>query len=286
MARQAGLDYFPMSTDMAEDEKIYGIMAEVSGDRPRSDKAWAARGRIDQLLSEIFSQGFALELTTAKTILVAEKLGMRRPAELDAFIGVCVRHGFFDAGLWESCRVLTSCGIQKRYAAATKRSVRSLVGPYVLEPEGIIPEIARNEPKSPEIDRNRPKSPAEEKEKEKEEWKEEERTASPSGGMAEALPCLSVPAADSSVFIDLAKGPHQTALGSIAASYAAVTGADPAPFVCGLAGRCPPSCRGGPKRADECYQLVMKALGKFDPAKGRDPWPLVKTILDQERGSR
>ncbi|RVU97021.1 hypothetical protein EII22_08800 [Coriobacteriales bacterium OH1046] len=113
----------------------------------------------------------------------------------------------------------------------------------------------------------------------------EEKTYDLAGGMASALPCLAAPAGGSSVFIDLDDKPHRTALGSIIGSYAHVGGVDPTGFVSKLRGICPGGCGGDPDRADECYGLVMRALGKYDPDKGRGPWPLVKTILEQERGT-
>ena len=282
MARQAGIEYFPMDVDMMDDDKVFDLRMRLGGGSVTSDAAFSAFARLVELLAQIYREGYFIELDARKRQRIAYTLGMAEDA-LDSFIGTCVECGIFDEGLWTGCSVLTSRGIQERYSLARKRSVRDLDGPFVLI-GGKSREISGNIGQLPDEARRVPKNPAEEKEKGKE--KEEEKTVSRSGGMAEELPCLSVPASESSVFIDLAKGPHQTALGSIAASYAAVTGMDPRPFVCGLAGRCPPSCRGGPEQADECYQLVMKALGKFDPAKGRDPWPLVKTILDQERGSR
>ena len=279
MARQAGIGYFPTDVDMLDDDKVYCLMAELGGGDAESDQAFCAYGRLMALLAEIYREGYAIQLDARKRTRIAHKLGLAEQ-ELMQFIEACVRNGLFHEGFWREFSALTSAGIQERYQQARRKTVRMLDGPFVVDDGGNCGNCREAAGNSPTI-------PAEDKEKEKEKKREEEeKTDDPTGGMAAALPCLAVPAEGPSVFIDLAKGPHQTALGSIAASYYAVTGSEPAQFACAIAGRCPPSCRGDPKRADECYRLVMKALGKFDPAKGRDPWPLVKTILDQERGSR
>ena len=283
MARQAGLDYFPMAVDMLNDDKVYGIMAAAGGGNRKSVEAWAAKGWIDELLAQIYAHGFALEMTRGATEDLAHDLGMDAEA-LEGFIGTCIRHGLFDAGLWERSRVLTSAGIQKRYAVACKRGVKSLVGPYVLaesdEGDGIIPEIARNEPKSPEMSRNRPKSSAKEKEKEKEKWKEKEEEANRTGDVASALPCLAAEAGGSGIFFDLLGGAHKTPLGAIACSLGA---ADPAKFAASVRGLCPQGCRGDPERASECYGLIMRALEKFDPAKGSNPWPITRKVITEDR---
>ena len=283
MARQAGLDYFPMAVDMLNDDKIYEIMAEAGGGDRKSTAAWAAKGWVDEILAQIYGHGFALEMTRGAMEDLAHDLGMT-PAELDEFIAMCVRHGLFDAGLWASSRVLTSQGIQKRYAIACKRGVKSLVGPWVLSEGGIIPENRRNEPKSAEIDRNAPKSAAKEKEKEKEKKKEAANLTSEMGAPA----CLSAPGEGGGVFIDLNGAAHRTAAGAIAASLAAkghgsAQGINA--FMGQLRGLCPQGCRGDPERAAECYRLSMRGIETFDPAKGRDPWPITRKIITEDRSA-
>ncbi len=285
MARQAGLDYFPMAVDMLNDDKIYEIMAEAGGGDRKSTAAWAAKGWVDEILAQIYGHGFALEMTRGAMEDLAHDLGMA-PAELEEFIAMCVRHGLFDAGLWASSRVLTSQGIQKRYAIACKRGVKSLVGPWVLSDGGIIPENRRNEPKSAEIDRNAPKSAAKEKEKEKE--KEKKKEAANLTSEMGAPACLSAPGEGGGVFIDLNGAAHRTAAGAIAASLAAkghgsAQGINA--FMGQLRGLCPQGCRGDPERAAECYRLSMRGIETFDPAKGRDPWPITRKIITEDRSA-
>lgn len=283
MARQAGLDYFPMAVDMLNDDKVYGIMAEVGGGDRKSVEAWAAKGWVDEILAQIYAHGFALEMTRGAAEDLAHGLGMDAGA-LEGFIATCIRHGLFDAGLWERCRVLTSRGIQRRYAAACKRGAKSLAGPYVLGEDGggpgIIPENRRNGPRSAEMGRDRPKSAAEEKEKEKEKWEEEEETATSAGGMASILPCLAAEREGGGIFFDLRGGAHRTAIGAVACSLGR---ADPAGFAASVKGLCPHGCRGDPERAGECYGLIMRALERFDPAKGRDPWPITRKVIAEDR---
>ena len=280
MAKQGGIGFFPTDVDMLDDDKVYCLMAELGGGDASSAQAFCAYGRLMALLSEIYREGYFIQLDARKRTRISHKLGLGEQ-ELLQFIEACVRNGLFHEGFWSEFSALTSAGIQERYQVARKKTVHTLAGPFVVDDCdgsgncGIFRESSGS----------CPKNPAEEEEKEKER-EGEEKTDNPSGVMAVALPCLAVPDGGSSVFIDLRGRPHRTALGAITDSYLASGGRDPTSFFSKLRGICPASCRGDPGHADECYQLVMRALAKFDPAKGRDPWPLVKTIIEQEREMR
>lgn len=281
MAKQGGIGFFPTDVDMLDDDKVYCLMAELGGGDAASAEAFCAYGRLMALLSEIYREGYAIQLDARKRTRIAHKMGLDEKG-LVQFIEACVRNGLFHEGFWREFSALTSSGIQERYQIARKKTVHTLTGPFVVDAGGNAVDggsggIFR------ESSGSCPKIPAEDKEKEKER-EGEEKTDSPSGEVAGALPCLAAPAEGSSVFIDTQGKPHRTALGAITGSYLAAGGRDPTGFVSRLRGLCPASCRGDPARADECYGLVMAALAKYDPAKGRDPWPLCKTILEQERG--
>lgn len=274
MAKQGGIGFFPTDVDMLDDDKVYCLMAELGGGDATSAEAYCAYGRLMALLSEIYREGYVIQLDTRKRTRIAHKMGLDEQG-LMKFIEACVRNGLFHEGFWREFSALTSSGIQERYQVARKKTVHTLTGPFVVD-GGDCGEC--REPSG-----SFPKNPAEDKEKEKER-EGEEKTGNPSGEMAGALPCLAAPAEGSSIFIDTQGKPHRTALGAITGSYIASGGTCPTGFVSRLRGLCPASCRGDPAQADECYQLVMAALAKYDPAKGRDPWPLCKTILEQERG--
>lgn len=276
MAKQGGIGFFPTDVDMLDDDKVYCLMAELGGGDASSAQAFCAYGRLMALLSEIYREGYFIQLDARKRTRIAHKMGLDEQG-LMQFIEACVRNGLFHEGFWREFSALTSAGIQERYQIARKKTVHTLDGPFVV--------VVGNCGNFREPSGNCPKNPAEDKEKEKEKKREEEeKTEDVSGGMAEALPCLAAPAEGSSVFIDTRGKPHRTALGAIADSYLAAGGRDPTAFLSRLRGLCPASCRGDPAHADECYGLIMAALAKYDPAKGRDPWPLCKTILEQERG--
>lgn len=275
MARKAGLEYYPRAVDMLSDDKIFEFMMLAGDGDDRSDAAFAAMGRLDELFAQIYIESYYIVLDERKRARLAHHLGLSRES-FDSFVGTCVSCDLFDRGLYESSSVLTSRGLQERYLNGKKLSRSKAVGDWWL-----ISDILGD---SRNFSGNRPKSSAEDKEKKKEREEEEKKTDNPAGEVSAALPCLAVPGEGSSVFIDLKGKPHKTALGAITDSYLASGGRDPTSFAKKLRGLCPASCRGDPGHADECFQLAMRALAKFDPAKGRDPWPLAKTIIEQERG--
>ena len=131
---------------------------------------------------------------------------------------------------------------------------------------------------------NSPKNAAEDKEKEKGKGKEEEEEDG--GGDVAAsmpLPCMAVPE-EGRVCIDLNGGPHQTMLGCVLDGYRQAGGkGTPEQYCAKVSGLCPPSCRGAPDRAGACFDLIMQALKTYDPRKTRDPWPLTRTILENDR---
>lgn len=286
-----GIGYFPTEVGMLDDDKVFELMATAGGGEVHSTEAYCAYGRLMELYAQIYREGYAIRLDARKGARIAHRLGLACEG-LDSFVAACVSCGLFDAGLWERERVLTSRGIQERYLIAKKRSRSGLDGPWALPADdpGKSRGIPGNRPQSSESDDaaarvpdNCPEKPAKEKGKIKEREKREEMTGDLACGMAGELPCLAAPAGGSSVFIDLADKPHRTALGAIAASYAHVGGRDPGGFASKLRGLCPGGCRGDPARADACYRLVMRALERYDPAKGSDPWPLARKIIGEER---
>lgn len=140
---------------------------------------------------------------------------------------------------------------------------------------------------------------AQDKEKEKEKRKEEEeekesarsvaRSSSSSSDSSEGngacLPCMRSPSPDGALYRDSRGGVHETVLGALGESYAAACPSGDFGRFCAAVGEiCPDGCRGRPAQAERCGELIAGALGRFDPAKGTGPWPLVRKVLMEDRG--
>lgn len=55
-------------------------------------------------------------------------------------------------------------------------------------------------------------------------------------------------------------------------------------YVRQVAGLCPAGCDGSPERAKACFELVMRALDRYDPAKARDPIGITRAVLADRQG--
>lgn len=87
-------------------------------------------------------------------------------------------------------------------------------------------------------------------------------------------------------FLDQSDGPHRTAYGALEVRYATKTGrGDFAQVMAKAAQTCPGGCRASPEDACACFKLMAKAIDAFDPTKGASPWPLMRKILTEDRGS-
>lgn len=122
--RKSGLDYFPFDVDFFEDEKVVAIAGE-----------FGIKGEIAaiKLLCAIYRNGYFMEWSE----MLQYKLLRQMPgvsAELfNQILNRLVRWGFFDASLFDSVKVLTSEGIQRRYFSITrKRACSSEKLPYLL----------------------------------------------------------------------------------------------------------------------------------------------------------
>ena len=124
MAEQLmGVDYFPVETDMKDDDKVFALKYRFGLDADGvydNSAAFAAYGRFVELLAAIYHDGFALKLSDQKCLQLSQRLGLALP-EFKAYVQTCVDVGLFDVGLWTSDGVLTSRGIQNRYFHAVKR---------------------------------------------------------------------------------------------------------------------------------------------------------------------
>lgn len=144
MARpnKTGLDYFPFDVDFFADEKI----AAISGE-------FGIKGEITvvKLLCAVYRNGyFILWDEPLKYKLLRDLPGVSAEL-LDQIINRLVKWGFFDEGLFNSVKVLTSRGIQKRFFSITRRRGSSIDAKYLLAENGRNGVIDVNNPAAGEF---------------------------------------------------------------------------------------------------------------------------------------
>lgn len=306
MAGQNGITWFPMDTDViTDDEKVFDLMEDIAeaegGDR---SAAWVAFGRWTALLCRIYREGPALQLDQRSERKLARDLDMTRD-ELLAFIGRCVGSGLLDRGMWETCHVLTSRGIQRRWCVAKKKTKAGATLPPEMSDWSLLEagdsraisgnlgqsrEISDESGKAREMSDSCPKNPVDEiREEEIREDEtredEEELFSSSSSGIEGVPPCMARERPDGTWFPDDADGVYPTIGEALQARYAHRTGLSDFPeFIAKVAKRCPQGCRGDPKRATRCHALLACALDRYEPAKGSSPLPLALKIITDDRG--
>ena len=125
MARptKKGLDYFPFDVDFFNDEKIEAISGE-----------FGIKGEIVaiKLLTAVYRNGYFIEWSEMLQMKMLKSLPSISKVLLEQILSRLVRWDFFDENLFNSAKVLTSKGIQKRYFEATKRCKPSDSLPYLL----------------------------------------------------------------------------------------------------------------------------------------------------------
>ena len=126
--KKTGLDYFPFDVDFFEDEKMIAIAGE-----------FGLKGEIVavKLLCAVYRNGYFIEWSDMLKMKMLRSLPGISPELFDQILNRLVRWGFFDASLFDSVKVLTSRGIQRRYFEAIKR--RKTDGddiPYLLDETG------------------------------------------------------------------------------------------------------------------------------------------------------
>jgi len=114
MARpeKSGLDYFPFDVDFFNDEKIEAISGE-----------FGIKGEIAtiKLLSAIYRNGYFIEWSEMLKMKLLKNLNGISKELLEQIVERLVRWNFFNENLFNSDKILTSKGIQRRYEEATKR---------------------------------------------------------------------------------------------------------------------------------------------------------------------
>lgn len=121
--RKTGLDYFPFDVDFFDDEKMVAIAGE-----------FGLKGEITavKLLCAVYRNGyFVLWNDTMRKKMMMSLPGIS-PDLLEQVVNRLVRWDFFDENLFNSVKVLTSKGIQKRYFEAVKRRINKDGLPYLL----------------------------------------------------------------------------------------------------------------------------------------------------------
>lgn len=131
MARpdKTGLDYFPFDIDFFEDEKIEAISGE-----------FGLKGEIAviRLLCAVYRNGYFIVWTEMLKMKLLKCLPGVSDDLLEQIVNRLVRWGFFDKTLFDSVKVLTSKGIQRRYFNIVRRRKNIVVDrTYLLIPNGM-----------------------------------------------------------------------------------------------------------------------------------------------------
>lgn len=111
MARplKKGLDYFPMDTKL--DLKLQLIKAKYKLE---------GIGFIDMLYRIIYNEGYYITIDADNITMISADFGIEE-SRFNELLEFCINKDFFHKGLWESDKILTSTGIQKRYFHKTMR---------------------------------------------------------------------------------------------------------------------------------------------------------------------
>lgn len=118
-----GLDYFPLDTDIDQDDKIALV---------ESDFGVEGFGIVIKLLMKAYSNGYFYEWGEKEQKLFVRRVNVDFNT-LSAVVNACIRWGVFDRHIFERFEVLTSRGIQKRYLeATTRRKDVELYEEYIL----------------------------------------------------------------------------------------------------------------------------------------------------------
>jgi hypothetical protein len=132
MARpqKQGLSYFPIDVDIFEDEKLQFISAK-----------YGLKGEaiVFRLLSKIYRNGYYIEFNEDVQLLFSKSCGLERNDNATInVVSELLKRNFFDKSMFEQFQVLTSKGIQKRYAKIcndSRRIANNLLPKYDLTTE-------------------------------------------------------------------------------------------------------------------------------------------------------
>lgn len=298
-----GIDYFSLATDMRDDDKVFDLMYRYGNGADGYDHgaAYAAFGRLIDLLSTIYRDGFCLIVSNQTKLRLSQQMGMSVD-DFTAFLETCVEVGLFDAGLWESDGVLTSRGIQKRYFTATKRRIGSIpkaLEAYILRDDDdeapqdddenatpcghdadMMPTPCAHDENTVQANKGKGKG------KGKEEEEKEEISSSSKNSNREKtkqhpypLSCMGL-TREGVTFDDINGDHHDSPWDALTRSHLIATnGQSIESFAAAMSAHCPASCDEDIGQVRQCFGMMMKALERFDPVKGISPVPLALTII-------
>ncbi|WP_051577828.1 Lin1244/Lin1753 domain-containing protein [Sporolactobacillus terrae] len=121
--KKEGLDYFPLDVDTDQDDKIALVEAKygVTG--------FAV---VIKLFMKIYKEGYFYKWGEKEHLLFSSRVNVDINTVSDV-VNDCIKWGLFDQKIYESEKILTSEGIQKRYLdAVTRRKEVTLEGKYLL----------------------------------------------------------------------------------------------------------------------------------------------------------
>ena len=133
--KKSGLSYFPLDTDFFEDNKIRILKARSGND-----------GMIlyIYLLCGIYKEGYYMQVDDDFEYILSDDLGMDQN-KAKQVLNFLLSRSLFDNTLFQSDKVLTSAGIQRRFQLAIKERARKnpiTVGRYwILSKEDTEPFI-------------------------------------------------------------------------------------------------------------------------------------------------
>ena len=112
--KKNGLSYFPLDVDFLEDNKIKILKARYG---PDGIMLYV------YLLCEIYKQGYYIQLDDDFEYIISEDLKMDQ-AKVKQVLNFLLSRSLFDNTLFQSDKVLTSAGIQRRFQLAVKERAR------------------------------------------------------------------------------------------------------------------------------------------------------------------
>lgn len=132
--RKVGLDYFPFDIDFFDDEKIIAISGE-----------FGIKGEITviKLLCAIYRNGYFILWNDLLKYKLAKSCPGVSAELIESIVNRLVLWEFFDKALFDSVKVLTSRGIQRRYFEATKRRLKEGEEPLPYLLKNIYVDINR-----------------------------------------------------------------------------------------------------------------------------------------------
>ncbi|WP_163538177.1 DUF4373 domain-containing protein [Gracilibacillus sp. YIM 98692] len=135
MARpmKQGVDYFPLDVHLDDKFKFVEIKFGLKG-----------FSMVIKLMQKIYSQGYWCRWTEDEVLLFAHEA--RADVEfVEQVVEECLKRNIFDRSKYETFRILTSRGIQKRYKAMVKRGEGvEVIEDYLLMEERVSQEAKSN----------------------------------------------------------------------------------------------------------------------------------------------